>query len=109
MKIIEEAKKETERRRELQAAQSRIEKRETMFDTKLLEFEDSKTKLQQKIEDVQKAKEKVDLLRVDADKKLEEISKLSKEQAVETLLDRVSKDSKNDLMGRITKIEKREL
>ncbi len=107
LKIIEDAKKdEAERRRELQSAQSRIEKRESLFDAKILEFEDTKTKLQSKIEEVQKAKEKVEQLRTDAEKKLEAVSGLSKEQAVETLLDRVSKDTKNDLIGRIAKIEK---
>ncbi len=107
LKIIEDAKKEeTERRRELQAMQSRIEKRESLFDAKILEFEDSKTKLQGKIEEVQKAKEKIEQLRTEAEKKLEQVSGLTKEQAVDTLLDRVSKDSKNDLLGRIAKIEK---
>lgn len=107
MKIIEEAKKEeADRRREIQATQARIEKRESLFDTKILEFEDSKTKLQQKIEEVQKAKEKIDLLRMEGEKKLQEVAGLSKEQAVDRLLDQVSKDSQNDLMGRITKIEK---
>lgn len=107
MKTIEEAKKEeTERRRELQAMQSRIEKRESMFDAKILEFEDSKTKLQQKIEDVVKAKEKVDQLRLEAAQKLEQLAGLSKKEAEEKLLATVAKESGEDLFGRITKLER---
>lgn len=106
LKIIEDAKKEEDvRRRELQATQSRIEKRESMFDQKLLEFEDSKTKLQQKIEEVQKAKERVEQIRAETQKKLEEISGLSKEQALERLTAQVAKDSEKDLFGRIAKLE----
>ncbi len=107
LKIIEEAKKEEDRRRkEQQAMHERIEKRENMFDQKLLEFEDSKTRLQQKVEEVVRAKEKVDVLRVDAEKKLQEISGFSKEQAKEVLLERVAKDSEQDLFGRIVKLER---
>jgi ribonuclease Y len=107
LKIIDEAKKEeTERRRELQAMQSRIEKRESMFDTKILEFEESKTRLQQKIEEVQRIKEKVDQLRLEASQKLEQIAGLSKTQAEEKLLSEVAKDSSEDLLVRIGKLEK---
>ncbi len=107
LKIIEDAKKEeTERRRELQATQARIEKRESMFDTKILEFEESKNKLQQKIEEVQKAKEKIEQIRLEANQKLEQISGLTKQQAEDKLLAQVAHDSQDSLMGRIAKLEK---
>ena len=49
IKIIEEAKREeTSRRNELQEIQKRLEKREELFDQKLIEFEDKKTKLEEK-------------------------------------------------------------
>src|SRR3989339_1216837 len=50
-KILDEAKNEEKQvRAELHSAQQRLEKRETMFDQKLLEFQDTQTKLQEKVE-----------------------------------------------------------
>jgi len=105
--IINEAKKEEkERRQELQNMRERLEKRENMFDQKILEFENTKTKLQQKIEDVQKAKEKINEITAQAEQRLQEISGLTKEQALETLIERIAKDTEQDVVGRIAKIER---
>jgi len=107
MKIIEEAKKEEdERRRELRSIQQRLEKRESMFDQKLLEFEDSKTRLQKKVEEVQAIKKRVDEMQQEGMQKLQAIAGLNMEEAKEELLKRVEVVSKEDLFARIMKIER---
>ena len=51
VQMLEEAKREERKmRQDLQSAQQRLEKRESMFDQKLLEFQDKQTKLQEKID-----------------------------------------------------------
>ncbi|MEK7584841.1 MAG: Rnase Y domain-containing protein, partial [Patescibacteria group bacterium] len=53
IEIMDEAKiDERERRKEMQELQARLEKRETMFDSKILEFEEKQKKLSEQIEKV---------------------------------------------------------
>jgi len=57
LKIIDEAKREEEgRRHELQQEKKRLESRETLFDKKLLEFEERQQKLSEKINQVETVK-----------------------------------------------------
>lgn len=107
LSMIEDAKREEEeRRKELRETQARLEKRETMFDQKLLDFEDSKTKLQQKVEEVQTVRQKIEDLKNQIVKRLEEVSGYNQEQAKDELLKRVEDQSKLDLHARIVKLEK---
>jgi hypothetical protein len=60
IKIIDEAKKEENViRNELKQIQARVESREALYDKKLLDFEDEKTKLQQEKEQAKQLKEKL--------------------------------------------------
>ncbi|HQF57518.1 MAG TPA: ribonuclease Y [Candidatus Magasanikbacteria bacterium] len=107
IKIIDDAKEEeSQRRNEINQIQKRLEQRENMFDKQLLEFEDRKEKLQQKVEEIQAIKQKVDEAREKAITELEKISQFNKEEAKEELIDRVEKQVKDDLMGRIIKLER---
>lgn len=107
IKVIDDSKKEEEqRRRELSQLQSRLEQRETMFDKKLLEFEDRKTRLQQKVEEIQAIKQKVDEAHERALEKLQTISNYTKDEAKEELFQKVEEQIKDDLMVRIMKLEK---
>ncbi|MEK7643880.1 MAG: Rnase Y domain-containing protein, partial [Patescibacteria group bacterium] len=107
IKMIDEAKKEEEeRRQEIRQLQSRLEKRETLFDQKLLSFEDNKTKLEQKIEEIKNIKLKIDELKQQSEKKLEEVARLSRDDAKNELLQRVEEESKADLFNRVSKLEK---
>lgn len=107
IKIIDEAKKEeNQRRQEMRGIQARLEKRETMFDQKLMEFEERKTKLQQKVEEIQAIKQKVDQAREEALQKLSTIAGYSKEEAKEALFKQVEQEVGDDLAIRILKIEK---
>lgn len=107
IKIIDEAKKEENlRRNDLRQIQTRIEQREAMFDKKLLEFEDEKTKLQQEKEGVKTIREKIQSIQQEAVKKLESVAALSQDDAKKLLLEKVEEGCRNDLMSRVIKFEK---
>ena len=106
LKVIEEAKYDEEKRRqEVQKLHTRLEQRENLFDKNLLEFEDRKTKLQQKVEEIQAIKDKVDAARAAAVEKLEVISGYTRDQAKDELLARVEQEAHTDLMARTLKFE----
>ena len=107
IKIIDDAKQEEqERHKEQKQIQQRLEQRETLFDQKLLNFEDNKTKLEQKVEEVKVIRQKIEDMKVEAGKKLEVLSQLSREDARAELLKRVEDESKADLFNRMSKLEK---
>jgi ribonucrease Y len=107
MQVVDDAKRDEEKRREeIQKLHSRLEQRENMFDKNLLEFEDRKTKLQQKVEDIQAIKEKIDVAREQAVDKLQTIAGYDKDQAKEELFKKVEEGCHEDLMARTLKFEK---
>jgi ribonuclease Y len=105
LKIIEEAKQEErERQQELVRAQKRLEKRESLFDQKLLELENKKQELLEKAERIEKVKIEVARIRDEQMVKLEKIAGLSKEEAKQVLLENTERDIKEDLVIRIKKL-----
>ena len=105
IQVIEEAKKEeVNRRKELTETQSRLEKREAMFDGKLVEYEDKRGKLEEKTKQVEETRAKVDSLRAEQAKKLEEVAGLSKTEAEARLMKVVEESSAEALGARIRKL-----
>jgi len=106
LKIIEDAKREeAARRQEVTEIQKRLEKRETMFDQKLIDIEDKKTKLEEKQKEIDAVKEDIKKLRDEQAVKLQEVAGLSREEAEQRLLKQVEEDSREALMSRIRKME----
>ncbi|MDO8425226.1 MAG: ribonuclease Y [bacterium] len=106
LQIVDEAKREeTERRRDLQQIQQRLEQREAKFDGKLLELEEKQTKVEAAREKLTVAKDKLEALRVEEERKLEEIAGLPRAEAEARLLARVEEESKDALMSRIRKLD----
>jgi ribonuclease Y len=105
--IIDDAKKEeVERRKEMQHLQVRLEKREEVFDKKILEIEnrqqrirDNEVRLQQKQDEITKIKE-------EQVAKLEKVARLSQEDAQKVLLENIEKRQKDVLFERMRKLEK---
>ena len=61
MEIIDDSKKEEERRRrDIEKTRTRLDQRESMFDKKISEFDDRKSKLEDKVKEIQEIKVKVD-------------------------------------------------
>ncbi len=105
--IIDEAKREEKTvRQDLHNAQERLERRESLFDQKLIELEGSKQKLQEKADKIQQIKTEIELMKDQEVEKLQQISNLKKEDAKEELLKRIEAQSKADLMARVLKLDK---
>lgn len=106
LKIIEEAKKEeSSRRQEINSLQRRLEERETAFSQKLLALEEKQQKLYDKVNEVQEIKEKIKEIKEEQIKKLEDLAKLTPEQAREILLKNIEEKNSEDLLARITKLK----
>ncbi len=107
VQVIEEAKREEKQTRQgLHDLQQRLERRESMFDQKLLEFQDKQTKLQEKIDRVHTIKAEVEKLRDAEMVKLQEVASLTKEEAKTELIAKVEQENKDDLAARIMKMQK---
>ncbi len=106
LEIIDEAKKEeTSRRNELKSMQARLEKRETLFDEKLLDLESKTTKLQDKGKQIEQIKEQVLQIKKEQLEKLEKIAGLNKEEAKKVLLENVEREMGEVLLNRIKKLD----
>ncbi|MFA5126846.1 MAG: ribonuclease Y [Patescibacteria group bacterium] len=104
--LIEEAKaEERERRHQLQDLETRLSKRESLFDRKILEFEDNKQRLEQSQKQLEKNKEEVKQIKEEQLAKLEKIAALSQEEAKEVLLNNTEMRMKDELLHRIRKLE----
>jgi len=107
VQIIDEAKKEEKQIRvDLSATQQRLEKRENMFDQKILELQDKQQKIQEKVELVNKVKEDIEKIKIQQEQKLQQVAGLNIEQAKEILFKKIEADAQGDLMGRVMKVEK---
>jgi ribonucrease Y len=106
IKILDEAKHDEQSRRvELSEYQKKLEKRESLFDQKILELQTAQQKILDKEKLVDEAKAKVEAMAGEEMKKLEAVAKLTTEEAKDRLLKIVEERYQNDLMSRIRKIE----
>lgn len=103
--IIREAKvEEKEKQQNLIRSQKRLEQREALFDQKLLELENKKQDLLEKAEKIEKIKKEIGKIKEEQMAKLEKVANLTKEEAKKVLLDNTEREIKEDLMGRIKKL-----
>ncbi|MBU0660562.1 ribonuclease Y [Patescibacteria group bacterium] len=108
LEIIEEAKiEEKKRQADLDKTRERIENRESLVDTKLQEFETRKQKLEEKVQEILSIKEKVEEARAKSVQRLEEIGKLSQEDAKIELTQHVERDAQEDLLHLRIKLDRR--
>jgi len=107
IKIIDEAKNEERSRfRELRFAEEKLEKRQSLFEKKLLELEDRQQQVVEKANRLEEVKQKIQKLHEEAVSQLEKIAQMSQEEAKNVLLESVEKKIKDDLLARIKKLEK---
>ena len=106
LEIIEKAKKdEIAHRRELKVLEERLDQRQSIFEKKIFELEEKQRKLGQEADKLAQVKEKIKELYKEADKKLEEISGLDKEEAKQALFETLEKEYKDDIIARVKKIQ----
>jgi len=106
IKVIDDAKKEEQQRRQdLSHMQNRLEKREGIFDQKLLNLENNQQKLLDKAKEIEQVKEKINQIKEDQLAKLEKIAKMTKDQAKDILLENTENLIKEDILARIKKMQ----
>ena len=106
IKILDEAKaEEKSRRQDLRNLQERLEKRETLFDQKLLGLETKQNKLHDKAKEIEDIKTEITNIKEGQLTKLQTIAEMDKEQAVTVLLNNVERENEDTLLNRIKKLD----
>lgn len=106
LKIVEEAKREEQARRaELSHLQSRLEKRESTFDQKILETEQKQKELTEKSGRLEKQIGEVQAVKEQQMQKLERVAELSRDDAKKVLLENTELRMKDELLSRIRKLQ----
>ncbi|OGY43468.1 MAG: ribonuclease Y [Candidatus Buchananbacteria bacterium RIFCSPHIGHO2_02_FULL_40_13] len=106
IEILEEAKKEARReRQDLEVAKKRLEKRESLFDQKLMDLENKKQELADKTDKINRLKDDISKIKEEQFAKLEKIAALTKSEAEKILMDNVEKSMADNLVLRLNKME----
>ena len=109
LKILDEAKRDEQSRRvELSEYQKKLEKRESLFDEKILEIQGAQAKIADKEKQVDAIRAKLDAAAEEEIKKLEAVAKLTTDEAKDRLMKQVQERYHEDLMGRVRKLEQEE-
>jgi len=105
-KTIEEAKvEEKERHGQMRRLEERVLERETAIDKRVSEHEKRAKELEDRIERVRQAKTEIEQAREKALKELERVSGLTKEDAINEVMEKIEKEYTSDLMVRVKKLE----
>jgi len=106
LKIQEDAKKEErDKRMKLQQVEHRLVKKEDVLDQKMDSAEKLKEDLEGKVASVKQLKLDVQAIYEQQRGQLEEVAKLSKEEARELLLKKVEEESKDEIVEHVKKLE----
>ena len=104
--VIEDAKREEKnRRKEINHIQQRLEKRESLFDKKILEIENKQEELHTKAQKIENIKKEIHEIKQNQLDKLEKIAELSPEEAKDIILENTEKEIKTELLSRIRKVQ----
>lgn len=107
VKATEEARKEEkERLLQLGRNEEKILKREELIDRRLSEYERKESELLQKVDKVRIIKDEVEKLKEEQLLKLQQVASISKDEAKNQIFKLVEEQSKEDIWGRIKKLEK---
>ncbi len=107
IKFTEDAKKEEDAiRRDLKDAQLRLEKRENLFDQKLLDIQGQQTKLQEQAARVKETQDEADAIKLQQIGELEKIAQLPRVEAEARLYKLVEDDIQDSLQARVMKLER---
>ena len=97
---------ESERRKELNRSERRLNERETLVDEKLDQLEKKQEKLVKQAQELEELKGEVRQIRDKQSEKLEKIANLTKAQAREKIMTMTEHDIRQDLVGLVNKEQK---
>lgn len=104
--LVEEGKKELSlKEQEQREIHNRLMEREKRFDETLLDFENKKTRLEEFKSKLEEAKVRIDNAQATIDLKLAEVAGLSREEALNKLLEKVEAESQEALQSRLRKMD----
>jgi ribonucrease Y len=104
--ILEESRTETrEREEKLKKTEDRLIKKEELLDNKQVELDKNEEKIKKTTEEIEKLKEKSETTQKQIIEELKNVSGLSEEEAKNKLLERMEKESEEDLAIRLRKLE----
>jgi len=102
----DEAKKELkEKEDKIQQAEDRLIKKEDLLDKRQLDIDKDVEMIKKRVEEIKTIREKADKMEEDRKKELEKIAKLSGDEAKEQLMKLVEKQSEEDFLVRMRKLE----
>lgn len=105
LKIAENAKNDARQiQQEVAHSQKVLEKRQALYDQKILDIESKDKQIVEKIEKINKIKEEINKIRDSEFQKLEKIAALTKDEAKNILIQRAEQEAKEDLEHRIKKL-----
>ena len=106
MRLAEEGKIEEQKRHvELKEVQTRLDKREAMFDAKLLDLDKKQQMLQADEQKLKTVTQEIEKVKEEQKEKLQKIAELSTDEARKVLMNFVEKQSKDELVARMRKLE----
>jgi ribonuclease Y len=106
--ILEKTQKDIdERRKEFLKAQQLLLGRESLLNERITSFEQKEKDIQEKGEKLKAIKGELDVLRSEAEIKLEKVADLSREDAKKELLALVEIENEKDILDRMKKLEER--
>jgi ribonuclease Y len=89
----------------IKKAESRVLDREAFLDKRQEDLDAEVERVKKKIEEVHTVKARVDELKAQTDKELERVAKLSKDDAKNELMARIERESQEDMVVRMQKLE----
>lgn len=106
IKLLEDSKEEDQKRRiESQKLEKRLIDRQENLDKKLEELDQRQESIRKNEDEIEKLKNEIRDIRLKQQEKLEKISKLSKTDAAQKLMEMTEKDIRNDLVGLVNKLQ----
>lgn len=106
IQLIEDAKKKEEQlRSELTQHQQRLEKRESLFDQKILDVENRQQEITKRAERIEQLKTELKSIREDQLKKLERIGELTRDDAKRVLMENTESGMREELLHRVRKLQ----
>src|SRR4030042_437349 len=107
VKALDEIKKEEVRREEeFRRANQRLTRKEELLETKSASLDREENDLREKVEKVRTIKTELERLKEEEIKNLEQIAKLSQEEAKKEILKLVEEKNKEEIFAKIQKLEK---
>lgn len=104
---IEEKAKQEEKEKEIQfkKTEDRLIKKEELLDKRQSDIQGEEKKTREKSEYIEKTKEEIEKIKEEEAKKLENVAKMTKEEAQKALIETIEKNSEEDIAVRMQKLE----